>query len=63
MLVDSLNDDGDPAQRLERMKSEFLAAQQRRRTRVPETAAPPDNKDQREPEPVLDGTVTHAPPC
>jgi hypothetical protein len=45
MLVDSLNDEGDRAQRLERMRCEFLVAQQRRRTRAPETAAPPDPTD------------------
>jgi hypothetical protein len=45
MLGDSLNDEGDPAERLERMKCEFLVAQQRRRTKVPEAAAPPDPTD------------------
>ncbi len=39
MLADSLEDKGDsPMQRLERMKSEFLVAQQRRRESAPEDA-------------------------
>jgi len=40
MLAGSLEDEGDsPALRLERMKTEFLVAQQRRREGTPEAAA------------------------
>jgi hypothetical protein len=40
------DDEGDPqAQRLERMKSEFLVAQQRRRDRAPEVAPRPGDTD------------------
>ena len=47
MPADSLDDEGDPqAQRLERMKDKFLAAQQRRRTRVLEAPARPDDTDE-----------------
>jgi hypothetical protein len=41
------DDEGDPqAQRLERMKSEFLVAQQRHRERALEAAARPDSTDE-----------------
>ena len=40
----SIDDERDPrAQRLERMKNEFLVAQQRRRERAPEAASRPDD--------------------
>jgi hypothetical protein len=43
MLADSLEDEGDSQlQRLERMKSEFLVAQQRRRERMPDATRPGD---------------------
>ena len=46
MLADSLEDQGDSqVQRLERMKSEFLVAQQRRRARAPKVASRPDDTD------------------
>jgi hypothetical protein len=44
-MLGSLNDEGDPVQRLERMKCEFLVAQQRRRASAPEIATPPDVTD------------------
>jgi hypothetical protein len=37
MLAASIDDDNPQAERLERMKSEFLVAQQRRRERPPES--------------------------
>ena len=40
----SIDDDRDPqAQRLERVKNDFLVAQQRRRERAPEAASRRDN--------------------
>jgi len=46
MLAGSVDDAGEPrAERLERMKREFLAAQQRRRARAPEATARPDHTD------------------
>jgi hypothetical protein len=46
MLAGSLDGEIDPqAERLERMKSEFLAAQQRRRDRVPAAALGPEHTD------------------
>ena len=46
MLADSLEvEDDSPMQRLARMKSEFLAAQQRRRERAPEVAPRPGDTD------------------
>ena len=40
------DDEGDPqAERLERMRSEFLVAQQRRRQSAPPTATRPDHTD------------------
>lgn len=45
MLVDSLDTESDRAQRLERMKCEFLVAQQRRRVRMADAADAPDTKD------------------
>ena len=45
MLADSVDDAVDPGQRLERMKSEFLAAQQRRCNRAPDATARPDHTD------------------
>jgi hypothetical protein len=45
MLAASLEDEGDSqAERLERMKREFLAAQ-RRRGRAPQATARPDDTD------------------
>ena len=45
MLAASI-DNGDPqAERLERMKCEFLVAQQRRRERAPEAASRSDDTD------------------
>lgn len=55
MLADSLGDEGESqAQRLERMKSEFLVAQQRRRARTPEVAPRPGDTD--------DGPLLAGPP-
>ena len=49
----SIDDDRDPqAQRLERMKNDFLVAQQRRRERAPVAASPHDDTGDR---PVLAG--------
>ena len=46
MLADSLEVEGDSEmQRLERMKSEFLVAQQRRRERALEAGPRPGDKD------------------
>jgi len=46
MLAGSVEDESDPqAQRLERMKSEFLVAQQQRRARAPEAVPRPDDTD------------------
>ena len=45
MLADSLERRRFAGERLERMKSEFLAAQQRRRERAPDAAARPDDTD------------------
>ena len=45
MLFDSLDDEGDPARHLERMKCEFLLAQQRRRARASREDASPDSTD------------------
>ena len=45
MLADSVDDAVDPRQRLELMKSEFLAAQQRRCNRAPDANARPDHTD------------------
>ena len=46
MLGASLEDEGiSQAERLERMKREFLAAQQRRRGRAPQATARPDDTD------------------
>lgn len=45
MLVDSLDIERERAQRLERMKSEFLVAQQRRRARTAEAGNGPDATD------------------
>jgi hypothetical protein len=51
----SLEHDRDsPADRLERMKCEFLAAQQRRRERVSHAGPRPDDKD--------DGPLVAGPP-
>jgi len=45
MLADSVDDAVNPGQRLERMKNEFLAAQQRRCNMAPGAAARPDHTD------------------
>ena len=46
MLAGSLEDEGESqAERLERMKAEFLMAQQRRRARAPEAVPRPDDTD------------------
>jgi hypothetical protein len=45
MLADSLEVGESQAERLERMKSEFLVAQQRRRARAPEVAPRPGDTD------------------
>ena len=46
MLAASFEDEGDSqVQRLERMKSEFVVAQQRRRERAPEVAPRPGDTD------------------
>ena len=45
MLIDSLDIESDRAQRLERMKREFLVAQQRRRVRTAEAVNGPDATD------------------
>ena len=45
-MLDASNDDGNPqAERLERMKTEFLVAQQRRRGQPPEAASRSDGTD------------------
>jgi len=46
MLAGSLEDEGESqAERLERMKAEFLMAQQRRRDRTPGAAPRPSDTD------------------
>ena len=45
MLADSLEVGESQAERLERMKTEFVGAHKRRRVRAPEAASLPDDTD------------------
>jgi hypothetical protein len=57
MLADSIDDDASPAECLERMKNEFIVAQQRRRAKS-EAAAPSGDTDAG---PVLAGPADETP--
>jgi hypothetical protein len=50
MLAANIDDGLPQAERLARMKSEFLAAQQRHRNRVPDAASRPADTDDRPPQ-------------
>ena len=61
MLFDSLDEEGDPALHLERMKCEFLIAQQRHRARGSQDDVSPDLRD--DTPPVVPPVRTDGPPA